>query len=295
MPILHDIPFRDYLALPGAHFSTLTKMELSPLHYRRACDHERHDTAAMRLGRLTHALVLTPELPPDVAVFEGGTRRGKAWDAFRTEADAAGKLIVKADELIVAKRMRDAVHAFGPARALLQDGRGEVTVTWDEEITIGDSVPHGMRIIPCRARLDWFGASGIVELKTTRWPGARSWAREVAARYYHVQLAHYAAGIGWHSAVALMYPETHWIVVENVPPHDVAVFRVSREDIEVGERKRLEWLRKVAECEASGRWPGVGGAGAIEFKLPDYATTDGLEDVDMSGIEGAEVSDHGNE
>lgn len=285
--ISHDVTFTDYLRLPGVHFSTLKHMGTSPLHYRRACDHERADTPALRLGRLTHALILTPELPPDVAVFEGGTRRGKAWDAFRDEADAAGKLIVKAEELRAAERMRDAVYANRAARALLHDGRGEVTVTWEEELCIPG--PTEILTVPCRARLDWLGAAGIVEVKTTRWAGVRSWAREVAERAYHVQLAHYRAGIDYHSAVSMMYPDVWWIVIEKTPPHDVAVYRVRREDIETGERLRLSWLRRVAECEASGRWPGVGGEEPIDFVLPDYAATEGLDDVDESGIEGSEA------
>lgn len=318
MAILYDVPFSTYLTMQGAHFSTLRHMATSPLHYRRACDRERADTPALRLGRLTHALILTPELPTDVAVFDGKVRRGKTWESFAAEAALAGKLIVRADELQAAERMRDAVYANKAARALLAHGIGEVTVTWEERFPVprderadccfhGDHaacdgvngcgcVCHGQpdecRGVPCRARLDWLGSAGIVEVKTTRWFSPRSWVREVASRSYHAQLAHYSGGIEHHRDLGgyeyhgAQYVPVWWIVVENVYPHDVAVYRVSREDVEVGERLRRGWLQRVAECTVSGRWPGVGGDEPIDFKLPDYAQTEGLEDVDVSGIEG---------
>ena len=282
MTIFPDVPFRDYLALPGAHFTSLAHMAKSPLHYRRACDRERDDTPALRLGRLTHALILTPELPPDVALFDGKVRRGQYWNAFRDEHEAAGRLVVRDGELDAAKRMRDAVYSNRVARDLLGDGRGEVTVTWEEPIEPparwDGTMVHGVR---CRARLDWLGSRGVVELKTTRHTTLHSWAREVAARSYHVQHAHYRAGV---VANGVEPGENWWVVIESSEPHDVVTYRLRQSDLEAGERVRQGWLQRVVECEASGRWPGVGGDEAIEFQLPEYAMTEGLEDVDMSGV-----------
>lgn len=285
MAILYDVPFSEYLAMPGVHFSTLRYMSTSPLHYVRACDGERHDTASLRMGRLVHSLVLTPDIPPDVVVFDGKARRGKAWVEFASDAISAGKLVVRKDELEMAERMRRAVLSNAQARALLKNGAGELTVTWDEHFELSGV----SRSVRCRGRLDWRGAAGIVELKTTRWPSVRAWTREVAARSYHVQLAHYRSGVEANTGVS---EPVWWIVVENQPPHDVAVYRVRSDDVEAGDRTRLGWLRRVAECEASGRWPGVGGDEPLEFVLPDYAATAGLEDVDMSSVEEREVA-HG--
>lgn len=282
MPIVHDVPFSTYLTMPGTHFSTLRHMATSPLHYIRACEHERADTSSLRVGRLVHALVLTPDLPADVAVFDGPVRRGRAWNAFLAEAAAEGRQVVREEELRAATRMRRAVLENAQSRKLLADGDGEITVTWDEQIEVGGA-PHSVR---CRGRLDWLGSAGIVELKTTRWPSVRAWTREVAARSYHVQLAHYRSGVEANTGSSA---PVWWIVVENQPPHDVAVYRVRSEDVEAGERTRLAWLRRVAECETSGRWPGVGGEEPIEFVLPDYAATEGLEDVDMGRLGESEV------
>ncbi len=289
-----SVPFREYLALPGAHFTALTAMALSALHYRRRCDESVRDTPALRLGRLTHALTLTPDLPLDVAVFDGPTRRGKAWDAFRAEAAEQGREIATDAEIATGRAMAHAVHAYAPAAQLLApDGQGEVTVTWAEEVALDPatytSIPW---IVDCRARLDYYSASrGLVELKTTRTIGRTAWAREVASRSYHVQLAHYVNGIA--EVTGARPREVHWIVVENQPPYDVAVYRVSSGDIERGAATLAGWLRKVAECEASGVWPGVGGAEALDFVLPDYAVAEGLEEVDTSGLDSPAEANHG--
>ena len=290
MPISYDVPFEEYIAMPGVHFTALTQMAKSPLHYRRAVDNERKDTAALLMGRLTHALILTPEVA-DLAVWRGGARRGKEWKAFLSEATAAGKIVATAAEVETSERMRDAVHANPVARELLREGGSEVTVTWAERFThVPPAGPAHDVAVPCRARLDHWGPAGLVELKTTRHAGQRAWFREAAARYYHVQLAHYVTGL--QEAADVNVGAVWWIVVESVPPYDVAVYRVKREHIEAGDRVRMQWLRRVAECEASGRWPGAGGDEPIDYVLPDWAAGEGLEDVDMSGIEGEEV-EHG--
>lgn len=293
MPISYDTCFAEYLTMPGAHFSALKAMAISPLHYHREATRDEHaDTPALRLGRLVHSLVLTPELD-DFVTFTGKARRGDAWKDC--VAEAKGRAIVSAEEREIAERMRDAVYANPVARGLLREGHSEATVTWDEPL-LGDAirsgVPHYDRILGlwCKARIDHWGPAGLVELKTSRHAGQRAWFREAAQRHYHVQLAHYVSGL--QEAEGIDVGAVWWIVVESVPPHDVAVYRVKREHIDAGDRVRLGWLRRVAECEASGRWPGAGGDEPIDYVLPDWAAGDGLEDVDMSGIEGEEV-EHG--
>ncbi len=269
--ITHGLPFADYLRLPGVHFSTLRSLDVSPLHYRRAVEHERADTPSLRLGRVTHAMVLTPDVPADVAVWDGGARRGKAWEAF--VLDNAGRDIVKVDELATAERMRAAVMAHPVARDLLTGGEGEVTIQWTTDAGV-----------KCRARADYVTrVGGLVELKTTRYAQRQAFMREAARRLYHAQIAFYEDGlraVPLH-AHAHHEPSPHLIAVENVEPFDVSVHRIGIATLDVGRRKVDGWLRTLAECEASGRWPGAGGDEAVEMVLPDYALADGLPDVDM--------------
>lgn len=268
--ITHGVSFADYCAIDALNFSALRHVETSPLHYRRARDFARRDSKAMQLGRLVHALILCPEAPPDVAIYEGKVKSGKVWDAF--EAEHAGAFIVRRDELAKAEAMRAAVMAYGPARELLEDGQGEVTIRWGA---------HGMAL---KGRADWLGSGGLVDLKTTRSISARAFTREAASRAMHCQVAMYAWGI---ESASDRRPDSWLLAVENVPPHDVVVYRVSDETIDAGLRTVDGWIRRVAECEQAGSWPGVGGAGPLDLTLPDWAMVGG-DDVDLSGIGGGD-------
>ncbi len=254
--LTRGLPFADYLAIDALHVSTLKELDVSPLHYREACAHDRKDTPALLMGRLTHALILTPEAPAGVAIFEGSTRRGKAWDAFVWENE--GAIIVKRDELVTAEAMRAAVMANPQARELLTAGEGEVTIQW---------ASSGL---PCRGRIDWLPDTGpLVELKSTRMIEPRRFMREFAQRQYHAQLAFYLDGL---EAVGDPRPEPPAvIVVENQAPFDVCVYRVDEETIDAGRRQVARWLDKVRECMAAGSWPGTGAGGPIPMVLPDWA------------------------
>lgn len=271
--LTRGLHFADYLAIPGAHFSTLKYLETSPLHYRRACDNERADTASMRLGRITHAAILTPDVPADVAIWDVGVRRGKAWEEF--VAAHPGATIVKRDELATAERMCAAVMAHPVARALLTGGEGEVTMRWTS--------PEGVQ---CRARADYLTRDGgLVELKTTRFATPRAFMREAASRLYHAQVAFYSDGLQECGSHDEFDAPAYLIAVENVEPHDVTVHAFNLDKIDAGRRVVDRWMKTIAECTASGYWPGAGGSGIIDEPLPAWAMADGLPDADLSGLE----------
>jgi hypothetical protein len=267
--ITRGLPFCGYLELEWLNFSALKAMDVSPLHYQRAVSHQKSDTRPIRMGRLLHALLLTPDLPSDVAVWNGA-RRGKEWEAFETAN--ADHLVVKVDELVGVDRMREAVLAHPIAADLLRRGEGEVTLQWEQSD------------VQCRGRLDWLRPDGsIVELKTTRSIDPRLFAREVSLRHYYAQVAFYSDGLA--TIVGREAPILpHMIVVENVPPFDVAVYRIGYDAIEAGRRKVDAWLRRVKECAAADRWPGVDGGAVLDMRLPDWALSGDGEDVDLRSL-----------
>lgn len=269
--IIRGMSFGDYLAIEAAHFSTLKALDVSPLHYRHALHRDAsEETDAMALGRIVHAMVLTGALPEDMALYEGKTRRGKEWEAFK--AEHLGKTITRKSELTTAAAMHAAVMRCPEAKELLARGEGELTVQW---------VDHGLR---CKGRLDFFNGSQIVELKTTRSIRPDAFAREVVSRHYHAQIAFYAQG--FEAATGKPPPVLPALIaVENVPPYDVAVYRVGFDALEAGARKVNAWLSTLASCTVTGRWPGVAWHGAMDLKLPEWAMTGDLPDVDMGGME----------
>lgn len=275
MTITKDVPFAEYLARDSVHFSALKQIDISPATYLRAAK-GRSDTAALLVGRATHALVLEPDTASaSVVVYPGAVRRGKAWDEFA--AEHADKTILTRAQYDEALAMRDAVRSNPRARALLTDGDAEVTVEW-----VTNLAPA---MLHCRARADFLRHDGaLVELKTTRARGAAAFAREAARYKYHAQSAFYVDGL---TANGIACPSVSMIVVEK-GGGEAYVMNVPDRALEVGRRKVDEWLKRVAECTATGRWPGIDGDGAVELQLPDYCDAEGLEDVDMSGAECAE-------
>lgn len=273
--ILYDLPFAEYLTLDGWNYSSLKVAAKSLKHYRHALTAPRKDTAAFLLGRAVDELVFTPpgQSCASLAVYPGARRAGKEWDAF--EAANAGRIIVKENELATATAMRDAVWADPDARYLLNNGKSQVTLQWTH-------APTGALL---RSRLDWLDSVElpvIVELKTTRHIEPDAYERDAENLLYRAQTGMYAAGV---EALTGTWPEVYSIVVENVAPHDVVVYRVPDEILVDGWRTAEGWVRAVAEATRTGHWPGVnGGAGVREMKRAPWGMV-GAE-VDMSGIEG---------
>lgn len=233
----------NYRAAPGLNFSTLRLAAKSLLHYRHALDNPPRETDAMRLGSLTHALILTDEPALDVlqrercAIWEGA-RRGKAWKAFK--AEHAGDLVITLRDVTRADEMRRAVRER--AGDVLAGLAFEVELFWQHTET-------GARL---KGRVDGMARGRLVELKTT----ARidSFGREAAARLYHAQAGFYAHGM---EATTGTFPAVTMIAVESTPPHDVAVYDVGEDDLVRGYRMCEDWIRRVIEAERTGRWPGV--------------------------------------
>lgn len=277
--ILHDVTFADYLTLDGWNYSSLKVVATSLKHYRHALTAPRKDTAAFLLGKAVDELVFTPpgKMPASLAVYPGEKRVGPEWKAF--EAANAGKVIVKTNELATATAMRDAVWTDPDAKYLLSadSGRPQATMQWTH-------VPTGALL---KGRADWlvdYGSGGVdlVELKTTRHIEPDAYERDAENLLYRAQTGMYAAGV---EALTGTWPEVYSIVVENVAPHDVVVYRVPDEILVDGWRTAEGWVRAVAEATRTGHWPGVnGGAGVREMKRAPWGMV-GAE-VDMSGIEG---------
>ena len=79
--------FEDYAGAGGINASAIKQGRTGMKHMRLAMTGGvKDDTPAMRMGRLIHAAVLEPDVfNQNAVVFEGKTRRGKAWDEFKAE------------------------------------------------------------------------------------------------------------------------------------------------------------------------------------------------------------------
>ena len=265
--------FTDYSAIEAVNWSRLKHLwEGSPLHYKHAAENWRDDdTLGRALGRECHRLVLEPHRPPDYVIWDGGDRRGKAWKEF--EAANVGKTIFKPGEVSAVYAQAEAVLSHPAARSYLEGAEFEKTIQWN----------HGTTGLRCKARLDAYKPSVIVDLKGTPTINPRDFARTCAKMGYHIQLAHYEEGI---TATTKIRPAKLVIIaVETKAPYDVGVFIIPNDPMIIAREERQYCMEILANCIKTGNWPGTCPK-EEELAFPAYIYSDGGEAIISGGHHG---------
>jgi len=245
----------DYHADPAISASHLHAVAASPYHYwSRFINPDRPpsvQTAAMKLGSLTHCAVLEPDqlasrygIAPD--------RRTNAGKAAVAAMEAAGIEAVTAPEMEQAMAMAASVRSHQAAATLLRDGKAEQSFWFDDVAT-------GLR---CKCRPDWYTGNTIVDLKTTVDASPKGFAKSVAQWRYHVQQSHYLAGTFAERFV--------FIAVEKSYPYAVGVYELDADAVQFGEYERRNNLQTIADCRAISEWPGYGNT-IQPLSLPKWA------------------------
>lgn len=233
-----------YRADPSVNWSSLKHIATSPREYRYRAAHPKEETPAMRDGSAAHCAALEPdEFPRRYILWEGGTRRGKAWDEFARVNES--KTILTAAEYAKALAIRDAVRANPAAAAIIAACETEVTLQWTDPDTG----------LPCKARPDLLGGGHLSDLKTTRSIDPRLFQRAASDMDYFGQLGFYAIGA---EANGIEVAHVSIIAVEagEDTPHDNVVFTIPGPALDEGRERARVLLDKLAECMASDSWPG---------------------------------------
>jgi exodeoxyribonuclease VIII len=231
-----------YHADPAVSASHLHAIARSPYHYwARYINPDRitpEPTAAMRLGSLVHCAVLEPdELLQRYGVC--APRNTKAGKEQAAAMAASGIEAVSEGDMALALSMSASVRQHPAAAALLANGKAEQSFWWDDHAT-------GLR---CKCRPDWYHSTTVVDLKTTTDASPAAFARSVATFRYHVQASHYLSGL--HGAERFVF-----IAVEKTAPYAVAVYELDAAARAAGDELRQRDLRMIADCHATGEWPG---------------------------------------
>lgn len=269
IPGIHrNLPRETYDALaPRVNFSTLKAMAKSAAHYQHGLLNPSEDTPARKVGRAVHMAVFEPEVfAARVVRWDGGTRRGKEWDAFR--AAHSGQEILTEAEHAQCLAIQRAVRGDALAARYVTGGAGEVTMVWERDG------------IPCKGRIDYDAIDCIVDLKTCRDASPGGFGRSSWVYGYHTQAAWYVDG---YQAAAKVLKDYVLLAVESSPPHVVQVYRVPESVIDVGRETYSEWLDKLAACRKSNEWPGYV-ADEAELILPKWAGTYEEESVEDFGL-----------
>lgn len=258
-----NLPWADYLALPGVSITRLKELGRSPLHYRHRLLNPK-ESAPLTLGRAAHCAVLEPErYQRDHAVWSRRTsagnlapRNGKHWDAFKAAAE--GLAILTEDEHAEALAIQRAVRSNPDAMRFLASGDAEVTMQWS-------MLGHA-----CKGRLDWLtsidGRPWLVGLKTARDCRPFQFGRQAANLGYHLQWAYYLDG---YKAITGEPARVFEIVVESEAPHAVVVYEIPDDVLLQGAEEYTALLETLAECESRHAWDGPA-PGIQTLALPQW-------------------------
>lgn len=256
-PGIYDgLPFDLYLAIAAASSSALKTLAICPAKLGI----EREQSAAMRLGSLTHCVLLEPgEMLRRYAPTSIDRRGTKAWVA--EEEAAGGRELVKRDEWDEAIAMCDAVRRHPVARTLLSGAATERTLIWADPET-------GVR---CKARLDAHSPAGCpLDVKTAADGSPYAWHKAAIRCGYYLQAAHYLAGC---CALGLPDDGMPFIVIEKSAPYVVSVYDLDPALIAEYGGRRISLLRAwAAASESAEPLPGYVSADRIhQLTAPAWA------------------------
>jgi hypothetical protein len=267
--IHHGIPFADYVDIPRVHNTALKQIAESPLQYQHYLRHGQPDKAILRRGHAAHTATLEPKrFLREYLLWEGKVRRGREWDAFKAALN--GRVDITPKEYDTATAIGEAVRTHPVAGPYFAKGAPEVTILWTDPTT-------GTK---CKARADWVDAA-MVDLKTTGAVDPFRFQRTAYRLDYHVQAALYTDGYAAVTGETLPFV---LVVVEAAPPHDVIVYRMPEEILEVGREEYLNRLDRLQHCIAANRWPGRCDV-EMTFQLPAYAYDHEDDDADALGLD----------
>jgi hypothetical protein len=264
-----------YDLIERVNFSTLKHIKKSPKHYRHALTNPSPDTDAKKLGRAVHIGCFEPEkFAFRVVRWDGGTRRGKEWDAFR-RANADREILTE-NEYEECAAIQQAVRSDKRAAPYVSGGRGEVTLAWTDEVKDRGANNYS---IPCKGRIDFDVPSAIVDLKTTRDITQEAFGKQVWGLDYHAQAAWYVDG--YYRATGIRKPFV-MVAVEHTAPYDVVVYHVPERHLEMGREQYRDWLDRLAICRETATWPGYANDCELELELPRWAEPD--DDIGGLGL-----------
>lgn len=217
-----------------------------PARYKWNLAHPPAPKPAWDLGSAVHSKVLGTGWEVEEVEFDNWTT--KAAREARDAAYAEGRIPLLSKDLAVANAMAESVLAHPEAKRRLEHGNSEVSVFATDPETD----------IEMRCRFDRLEESHLwaVDLKTMA--GAATvagFSKAVADFRYDVSRGHYLDTMQLATGER---PEMLFIAIEKEPPYFVAVFRLSNDEIEMGETEARAARAKLRACLDADIWPARG-------------------------------------
>lgn len=263
--IFPDMPESDYRKADGMNQTLLKNMRYSCAHFR----HEQLNpntnppSPSMIIGLCVETLLWQRQRFDEKFVvepkdFNPRTTEGKAWKKAQ-----AGKHILDAETLTLCENAAQGLLRKPHIAELLASGRSQVPAF--SPFSYGGTVQ-------CKALIDWIpnGFNCLCDLKTTRSARKEDFSKDIAEYGYDVQAAFYLdvykAATGDDARTMFAF-----IVVENTPPHEAAVYVLDPEDVGRGRAKYINWLARYMDCLEKDHWPGYQQNEPETITLPKWA------------------------
>jgi hypothetical protein len=219
-------------------------------------------TGPQVFGQAFHKCALEPDRSAcDVAVAPDVNKRKKAereeLEVFN--AENADKIVVTHAEMHKIAALTDALYANPNARRLLEsDGPIEQAMWWVDEET-------GLHL---KCRRDKVIGDVIVDLKTAIAPAPKDFAKACANYGYHRQAAYYVAG---QKALSGGCRGFVFVVVGKEPPHEVGVYELDVNALDLGRRQNRRALVELMACRETKEWAAEWEQRPLSLSLPGWA------------------------
>ena len=240
--IYFDVPDAEYRQAPGVSQTALKNMDRSIAHYEEANRNPEAPTRPMRIGHISHSLLLTPNAPQDWAVappgHDGRTKAGQAWAKANQ-----GKLHISDKERRTIQGAVAAAKAH-PILSLAMDGAAyEVSIF---------SAFAGIMIKKGRLDITTSGPA-ISDCKFVEDAREYEFAGLAAAMGYYIQAAFYI-DLYNENLPHGEEPKTKFcfFAIEKNPPYAINVFDLHPDDIRRGRATYLRYLDALAGSVATG-------------------------------------------
>lgn len=253
--VYEDVPADEYHSWNAVSNSRLSLLHQSPMHYLHG---GKEQTQEMRFGTLVHSGLLEPaSIPARYKVmpsfhldsanrtkdFQSSTSRSTAYVKDRVAEffdDYPDFEIVDQEKYDEMTEIVAAISEHDLAKKFFRKGQTELSIVWDDV--------SGFR---CKCRIDWLTTQIVADFKTTG--DVASFERTIAKFGYHRQMVFYMRGL---EAVGLGCRVPWLIAADKKSPIGIRCAPMDEDALVVGRREINQLLARLAECHASGEWPG---------------------------------------
>ena len=246
----------DYYQIKAVSNSSLKYFKRSPMHYKYFLEHPEPSSPAQVFGNLVHTLILEPDkfsekyfsLDESQRPFPEQTfakKENKEW-LIEQKAKLGTRLMVSADDLVIASEMKEAVFQDPVALEILK-AKGNIFEKenfWKEE---------GLN---CKSKYDIWNNEFIADIKTAQNADPKEFIKTIPWYDYHRQGGMYIAGDKQGFPDYNNQKPFFFIAIEKTAPYGVSVIKLSKEFIEEGILEYKMLLKQLKQCINLDNWPG---------------------------------------